>query len=273
VGLAVRPLPKLTLFGAYNQGFRAPTAAELTCADPNAPCSLPNAFIADPPLKPAIANTYEFGARGTVPLGDGLQWNLAFFRTNVSDDILFTQTQSSGAGFFQNVAETRRQGVEAGIQGSAWKRLRYYLSYAYIDATYQTSTTLASVTAPDGVPVRRGDRIPGIPPQNLKFGAQVAILDNLWVGADVISVSGSHLRGDDHNQQPRVSPYTVLGLNVRYVPVKFIEIWGRIDNVTDARYATAGALNFNAFADPIGVQRFVAPGAPIGGWGGVKLRF
>ena len=273
VGVTVRPLPKLTLFGAYSQGFRAPTAAELTCADPQAPCSLPNAFIADPPLDPAIAHTYEFGARGTVPLGGALGWSLAFFRTNVDDDILFTQTETTGAGFFQNVARTRRQGVEAGLQGSAWKRLTYYLSYAYIDATYQTSVTLASVTALDGVPVKPGDRIPGIPPQNLKFGAQVGILDNLWVGADVIATSGSYLRGDDNNQQPRLSAYTLLGLNVRYVPFEFLEIWGRIDNVTNARYATAGALNWNAFAAPISVQRFLAPGAPIGGWGGIKVRF
>jgi len=31
---------------------------------------------------------------------------------------------------------------------------------------------------------------------------------------------------------------------------------------------TAGVLNFNAFGHPIAVERFVAPGAPIGGWGG-----
>src|SRR6266545_76139 len=47
----------------------------------------------------------------------------------------------------------------------------------------------------------------------------------------------------------------------------------RVDNATNANYATAGALNWNAFADPISVQRFVAPGAPIGGWAGVKVRF
>jgi iron complex outermembrane recepter protein len=273
VGATLQPVPRLTLFGAYSQGFRAPTAAELTCSDPNAPCSLPNAFIADPPLNPAVAHTYEFGARGTIPFGDALAWNLAFFRTNIDDDILFTQTETTGAGFFENVARTRRQGVEVGLQGSAWKRLTYYLSYAYIDATYQTSVTLASVTALDGVPVKPGDRIPGIPPQNLKFGARVGVLDNFWIGADVISVSGSSLRGDDGNQQPKVSAYTLLGLTVRYVPVTFLEIWGRVDNVTNARYATAGALNWNAFADPISVQRFLAPGAPIGGWGGIKVRF
>ena len=67
VGLTVRALPDLTLFGSYSEGFRAPTAAELACADPNAPCNLPNAFIADPPLDPVVARTYEFGARGKLP--------------------------------------------------------------------------------------------------------------------------------------------------------------------------------------------------------------
>jgi iron complex outermembrane receptor protein len=86
-------------------------------------------------------------------------------------------------------------------------------------------------------------------------------------------VSGSYLRGDDGNQQSQVGAYTLLGLNVRYVPVKFLEIWGRVDNVTNARYATAGALNWNAFADPISVPRFLASGAPIGSCGGVKVRF
>jgi iron complex outermembrane recepter protein len=273
VGLAARVLPGLTLFGSYSEGFRAPTAAELTCADPSAPCSLPNAFIADPSLKPVVAKTYEFGARGKLPLGDAFQWNVAFFRTDLSDDILFTQTETTGAGFFQNVDSTRRQGVEVGLRGSAWKRLNYYLSYAFIDATYQTNVTLASVTSANGVQVKPGDSIPGIPQQNLKFGTELVVLDNLWIGADVISVSGTYLRGDDANQQPKVPGYTLLNLHVRYVPIKHLEIWGRVDNATNAHYATAGALNWNAFASPIGVQRFVAPGAPIGGWGGVKVRF
>lgn len=273
VGMTVRVRPGLTLFGSYSEGFRAPTAAELACADPNAACNLPNAFIADPPLEPVVARTYEVGARGKLPLGDAFQWSLASFRTDVDDDILFTQTETTGAGFFQNVPRTRRQGVEVGLQGSAWQRLRYSLSYAFVDATYQTNVTLASVTDANGVQVKPGDSIPGIPQQNLKFGAEVAVLDNLWIGGDVISVSGNSLRGDDGNQQAKVSGYTVLNLNVRYAPVEFLEIWGRVDNATNANYATAGALNWNAFADPIGVQRFVAPGAAIGGWAGVKVRF
>ena len=109
-----------------------------------APCRLPNAFVADPPLDPVTARTYEFGLRGKVPLGDALAWSLAFFRTDLNNDILFITAEPGGAGFFQNVAKTRRQGIEAGVQGR-WKRLGYFLNYAYVDSTYRSSETLASV--------------------------------------------------------------------------------------------------------------------------------
>jgi iron complex outermembrane receptor protein len=158
------------------------------------------------------------------------------------------------------------------LQGR-WKRIGYFLNYAYVDATYQSNETLASVTDPRGVRVKAGDHIPGIPAQNLKAGAEVEILKDFFAGANVIHVSGSYLRGDDSNDQPKLDGYTTLNLSFRYFPIKQVELWGRVDNVTNARYSTAGALNFNAFADPVAVERFVAPGAPIAGWGGITVRF
>jgi outer membrane cobalamin receptor len=80
-------------------------------------------------------------------------------------------------------------------------------------------------------------------------------------------------RGDDGNNLPEVDGYAILNLQARYAPSKHFELWGRIDNVTDADYETAGIRNFNAFSDPIAEERFLAPGAPIAGWFGVKARF
>jgi outer membrane receptor protein involved in Fe transport len=271
-GLTFRVSRDATLFASYSEGFRAPTPAELTCADPSAPCKLPNAFLADPSLKPVVARTYEVGARGKLPFGRSLQWNLGLFRTDLDDDILFTVVDTGGAGFFQNVARTRRQGAEAGVSGE-WRRLQYYLSYAYVAATFQSDETLASVTEPNGVQVRSGDFIPGIPQHNLKVGAELALLDNLWIGANVIAASGTYLRGDEGNRQPKLDGYAVLNLGVRYQPIKQVELWARADNVTNAHYETSGALNFNAFSNPIAVERFAAPGAPIAGWGGVRVSF
>jgi outer membrane receptor protein involved in Fe transport len=98
-------------------------------------------------------------------------------------------------------------------------------------------------------------------------------LRNLWLGADAIATSGSILRGDDGNRHDRLDGYAILNLHARYEPVRHVELWGRIDNVTDAEYETAGALNVNAFADPTAVERFVAPGAPIAAYAGVRVRF
>jgi iron complex outermembrane receptor protein len=274
-GLTFQVAKDFTLFTSYSEGFRAPTPAELTCADPNAPCNLPNAFVADPPLRPVVARTYEVGARGKLPLFDkpsALEWSVGLFRTDLEDDILFIITRTGGGGFFRNVGGTRRQGVEAGL-GGAWRRLRFFLSYAYVDATYQSDETLASVIEADGVRIRTGDRIPGIPQHNLKFGAEVEILKDLWFGADVIATSGSFLRGDDGNRSGKVDGYGILNLHARYQLFQHVELWARVDNATDAHYATGGALNFNAFGNPIAVERFVAPGAPIGGWGGVRVTF
>ena len=77
-GLAWRPLRGLTVFGGYSESNRAPTAVELACADEDAPCNLPNAFLADPPLEtgggqnrgtgPALGGSAVVPGRGGVVL-------------------------------------------------------------------------------------------------------------------------------------------------------------------------------------------------------------
>jgi hypothetical protein len=62
-------------------------------------------------------------------------------------------------------------------------------------------------------------------------------------------------------------------LDTRIAFGKHIELWTRVDNVFDADYETGGIRTFNAFADPINEERFLALRAPRTGWVGVKLRF
>ncbi|MEC8100339.1 MAG: TonB-dependent receptor, partial [Pseudomonadota bacterium] len=49
----------------YREANRAPSPVELACADPAAPCRLPNAFVADPPLEQVITRSFEAGIRGS----------------------------------------------------------------------------------------------------------------------------------------------------------------------------------------------------------------
>ena len=66
-----------TFYAGYSEASRAPSPVELTCADEDDPCRLPNAFVADPPLEQVVAKTFEPAcavrsasrpvARGRVP--------------------------------------------------------------------------------------------------------------------------------------------------------------------------------------------------------------
>jgi hypothetical protein len=84
------------------------------------------------------------------------------------------------SGFLQEREPNTPPGAEASLGGD-WKPLSYSVSYAYIDVTYETHATLASVTEAQGVRIRPGDRIPGIPQHSLKIGAEYAVLSNVWI--------------------------------------------------------------------------------------------
>jgi hypothetical protein len=68
-------------------------------------------------------------------------------RIDSQNDIIQVASVLQGRGVFQNVPATRRQGLEAGAQYQTGQYL-VYANYAYIDATYQFSGTLASPNNP-----------------------------------------------------------------------------------------------------------------------------
>jgi outer membrane receptor protein involved in Fe transport len=59
LGMAYDLKQGVNLYAGYSESNRAPTAMELTCADPQDPCRLPNAFLSDPPLEQVVAKTWE----------------------------------------------------------------------------------------------------------------------------------------------------------------------------------------------------------------------
>ena len=276
LGMTFNPRDNLTLYGVYNESFRAPTAAELTCADPEDPCNLPNSFVADPPLDPVIGKTIEFGARGSLAQAGNMGWNLGLFRTTLEDDLLFTTTQSSGAGFFVNVEETRRQGLELGLNGLV-DRYAWYMNYSYVDATFESDERLASVVDPNGIFIKAGDELPAIPKHNVKLGLDVAATDKLNIGATMTYASGTFMRGDESNVLPKTDSYAVFNMNARYSPTDNIQFWLKVDNIFDKDYENSGIRNFNSFpqdgTDEIREERFLSAGPPRSAWVGIKVSF
>ena len=103
-----------SLLANYREANRAPSPVELACADPAAPCRLPNAFVADPPLEQVITRSLETGMRGqsnfnkfTVNLV-----TVAFLSKNYDDIIFVSSGTGLSSGYFKNFGETQRLGID-----------------------------------------------------------------------------------------------------------------------------------------------------------------
>ncbi|PKU25170.1 TonB-dependent receptor [Telmatospirillum siberiense] len=280
LGLAWQVVDGLTTYVNYSEANRVPTAAELSCADPDQPCRVPNAFVSDPDLKQVIARTWEIGARGRLPAGTGrVEWSLAAFTTKSTDDIIFVSSGSLlGSGYFTNAAATLRQGLEAGLDASlgSW---RLFADYGLVRATFDSPLTIQSPnnTAADAngnIQVRRGDRLPGIPLHTLKVGAEYALSDQWSVGSDLRFSSDRVIRGDESNSMPKIPAFAVVNASSSYRLRPGLELFFRVQNIFDRKYATAGTLGnptslFPSFTD----TRFESPGEPRSFWGGVRVAF
>ena len=284
-GLNFNPTPALSSYVAYSEGMRAPTPVELTCADPNTPCRLPNNFLADPPLEKVVSRTMEAGLRGRW--SEALGWNAAVYRTDLNDDIIFISSGGAiNAGFFQNGGKTRRQGLELGMHGRVGK-LSLAANYGYIDATFESALTLNSPAnssaVADDIQVSPGNKVPGIPEHSLKLRLEYDFTEAVSVGTNLMYFSSQYARGDENNQDAngKIPGYTLVNLDARYQFSRKLMFFGRITNLFDEEYQTLGVLGENFFNGPgrtfdaatVTDEQFRSAGAPRGIWVGVKYDF
>lgn len=272
----------LNLRAGYAQSNRAPTPAELSCADENAPCSLANFFIADPPLKQVVAKSWEAGASGQGQAGGfQLAWLLSAYRTTNSNDIQFVASRIRGRAYFQNIGKSRRQGVEASVKATRGG-FTAGLSYALTDATYRAPLTLSSPANPqadeDGtIAVARGDRLPGIPRHSAALSLDYA--GRGWsIGGDVIARSSQYLVGDEGNDNVKVPGYALVNLRGSVQLAKGVSLFGELRNAFNRHYATFGTFSEVdevelAEAPDASNPRAYGPGAPRRWYVGVKARF
>ncbi len=287
VGVAYSPQRGETWYANYSEGMRAPTPMELTCADPAAPCQLPNIFLADPPLKKVVSQTFEGGLRRSV--GARLRASAALFRTDLRDDIQFISTSGTAvnAGFFQNVGKTRRQGIELGLEDAPATGIRVTARYAYIEATFESPYTAFSPnnSSADGagdIRIEPGDRLPGVPRHSVKLRLEADAFERATLGASVIAFSSQYARGDENNQDRNgpVPGYALVNLDGRWRFTADWEAFATVSNLFDRRYATFGVLGANFFTgpgngfDPANVQaeQFRTPGLPRAVWVGLRYQ-
>jgi outer membrane receptor protein involved in Fe transport len=286
LGVSYQPLTVVGGYAGYSESMRVPTPLELTCASETDPCRLPNGFISDPPLAPVVARTFELGVRGRWKRPrTTLDYVVAAFRTTNADDILFI---SSGAvanrGYFANVGDTRRQGVEASLLGrrrfgGGNARVEWAIHYTYLDARFLTAFRELSANHPDAVggsiDVPAGARIPSVPAHIGKAVVTWFAGAGISAGVDVVANGGQVYRGDEANRLALLPGYVVVNLRGAYQVARPVSLFAIVSNLFDADYGTFGVLGNPApvlgptYTDP----RFIGPGAPRALWVGVDVNY
>ena len=295
-GVTYKVVPGLSVYGGYSEANRAPTAAELGCAEPENPCLIESFLTDDPPLKQVVSKSWEAGVRGESTSWDNQKftWSLGYFRTLNVDDILNVAATTTGRGYFLNAGDTLRQGFEASA-GYRNDRLSLYGSYAFIDATFETDLVLSAPNTP-GAPdcpdlkpgeqatcnfVSSGDHLPGIPRHRIKAGFEYWLTPQWKFGSDLVAASDQFFFGDEANNNAKLAGYTRVDLHTSYDFNEHVQIYGLVKNLFDKKYGLYGTF-FNTddateAAEPQGLTfsdpRSVTPAQPFALYGGLKIKF
>jgi iron complex outermembrane receptor protein len=288
LGATYNLIPALTIYGGYSEENAAPTPAELSCASPEDSCSLANFMSGDPNLKQIVTRSLEAGLRGAVPGPGGsiISYNADYYNTTTNDDIEFLQSPFNpiGEGYFSNVGNVDRNGFDLGanLDTTKWQ---LYFDYSRTNATFQ-STFIEQSNNPDAdtngnITVSPGDYLPGIPQNIFKFGATYQATPRWQVGVSAIAQTSTFLFGDEANLTPPLPGYLVANFTTSYQLTPALQIFGTVDNLTDAKYYNYGTFSPTGMDGGVYVAqdpnysnpRSYSIAAPIGGFAGVKLKF
>jgi outer membrane receptor protein involved in Fe transport len=266
VGLNYQLNKEFTAKLSYSESSRVPSPAELSCADEDDPCKLPNGFVADPPLEQVIAKTLEASLQYNA---DSVSAIATLFSTKTIDDIIFQQAGStSSEGYFVNIDKIQRQGVELAYS-VAFTEVTVGTSYNYLKATFESPFISFSPVNPRGAnrQVSPGDIIPGQPQHQLKLHADWQINENISLGTELLYASDSYYRGDEANENKMISAYSLINIYSSYQMTKRLRLSAKVDNLFDHQYDTFGTYGeadevLADFYPDIESPYFVGPARP-----------
>ncbi len=274
-GLTWRLNSRAQVYAGYAESNRAPSPVELTCADPEDPCRLPNAFLADPPLEQVVAKTYELGLRGAHRWFD---WHLGLFSTRSEDDIIFISAgAATNQGFFDNVGDTKRYGIDLSFRGALGEQGNWFVNISTLTAQFDENFSVSSPNHPLGedgeIDVSRGDRLPGVPEVLAKAGFDLPLNHRWSIGADMQYSGDRILRADEANLLSPVGSFAVLNLRGEYRFKENASVFASVQNALDRDYETFGLLGEAAevLGEGFDNNRFISPGAPRAAWIGVRV--
>lgn len=178
-------------------------------------------------IEPAFAVNREVGARGA--LAAGLDYNVALFSVRVKDEIV-VKDDDGPRDFFENAAQTRRDGVELGLEYFVSGNVTLSGSYTWADYRFRDFTDFEGNDF-------AGNRLPGLPRNEVFLAA-----DWRGDGGRFAAVELRHVGGvfADNANDEAVDSYNLVnvraGQDWRAGTGEALRAWIGIDNLFAEEY-------------------------------------
>ena len=248
LGATYRPLTTLSIYASYSEGFDAPLIGELRV--------LPTGqFGFNKDLDPEITKSFEIGARGEWWGGRGT-FEVALYRQAIKNFI--SPFGASPLQSTQNVGEARQTGFEIGSRIAVVPRLSLAVSYTYSNFVFKNFN--------NGISNFTGNRLPGVPKQNLYTELQYQDPSGWYGGVEYQHVGSFFV--NDANTVANAS-YELFNLRLGYkgtIASYRVEPFFSVNNVFGKSYSALPVINE-------GNQRFFNPLPMRNAFAGVTIKF
>lgn len=221
---AVDVQPETTLRGAVGTGFRAPSNRELFSPGTTL-FGIPTP-VGNPDLRPEETVSWEVGVDHA--LFDGrARLSATWFdaRTDNLIDFVF------GTGYAQTPGESRRRGVELGLEARATAWLDLAAAYTFLEAE-----------DPDGL------RLDYAPRHDARIAAVARPADGV-----TLSASASYLSGV-RDGATTLDPFLLVNASAAYAATDNVEAYARVENLFDQDYQRQEGFATSGIAGYVGVR-------------------
>lgn len=251
IGALWEPRPGLQFYANVSRASEPPTWSELN----------PSVAPGFAPLAPQTSWTAEIGTRGSI--GPQFGWDLSIYRSWVKNELqLLVVPGFGGSAIAVNIPNAIHQGIELGLNGTAWQgergdRLTGRMALTVGDYRFDNNATYGN------------NQLPGAPPYYIRAEARYATQGGFYIGPNVEWVPQGYYVDNVNNPAFMAPAYALLGLKAGYTGFKGLEFFVDARNLTNQMYVSnVGVINTATAA-----SQLYNPGDGASVYAGIQARF
>lgn len=216
--------PMFSLYASYGEGFRPNTGTAAPIETTPGQARLVRVF------EPETTKAYEVGAKFATA-DEKISGTIAVFEIKKNNVLT---ADPANPGFSLALGSARSRGVEVDLTGELPGEIRFWASYAYLDAE---ATEDANDPNGFGLLIRKGDPLLNIP----KHSGNLLLTKDFKIGDDTLQIGGgvnyiSKRLGETGVTSFRLPSYTLVRAFASYEVSESFKIAAEVDNLFDKHY-------------------------------------